>query len=58
MEAQHGASATFVQSGGNVNGTLSIRYKPTAGENAVAKTISLTSTGATTVNYTATGTAA
>ncbi|MBK9224847.1 MAG: starch-binding protein [Flavobacterium sp.] len=52
------SSATFVQSGGNVNGTLSIRYKPTAGENAVAKTISLTSTGATTVNYTATGTAA
>jgi hypothetical protein len=53
-----GGTATFVQSGGNVNGTLSIRYKPTAVENAVAKTISLTSTGAITVNYTATGTAA
>ena len=53
-----GSTATFVQSGGSVSGTLSIRYKPTAGENAVGKTISLASSGATTVNYTATGTAA
>jgi hypothetical protein len=52
-----GSTATFVQSGGNVSGTLSIRYKPTASENAVAKNITLASTGATTVNYVATGTA-
>ncbi|WP_191963368.1 YDG domain-containing protein [Flavobacterium luteum] len=52
-----GSTATFTQVGGNVSGTLSIRYKPTAVENAVAKNIVLTSTGATTKNYTATGTA-
>ena len=51
------SSVTYSQSFGNANGTLYVRYTPSAIESSVAATITLSSTGATNKTISLTGTA-